>query len=252
MACPLRELLQSGRIVSYSRFMPRSAFLWRYWRSSRLVFSLVQRCQGWCGSKKDTRIDKRRGRMRTARRAGLVSDDHYADGETYWRRAPSVTACTHHGRSIRARPHQRFIGILPPQPLGDLLWRPIVIQFGGDHTRQLRIRRQLAHFRAPRPAERDSVGGQRPVDIAATVAADLPRYRRRRSIDAPGDRACRQARRDPACDLLPLDHGQMIGPPPSRNRRNPTAVAGLDAVAEIMAGPRGRVAQVGWGPGTSR
>jgi hypothetical protein len=27
--------------------LPRSAFLCRYWRSSRLVFSLVPRCQGW-------------------------------------------------------------------------------------------------------------------------------------------------------------------------------------------------------------
>ena len=39
--------------------------------------------------------------------------------------------------------------MLPPQPLGDLLWRPIVIKFGGDQARQLRIRGQLAYFRTP-------------------------------------------------------------------------------------------------------
>ena len=42
--------------------------------------------------------------MRTACRAVAVSDDHCADGETCWHRMPSVTACTHHGRWIRARP----------------------------------------------------------------------------------------------------------------------------------------------------
>ena len=29
-------------------------------------------------------------------------------------------------------PHARGTGMLPPQPLGDLLWRPIVIKFGGQ------------------------------------------------------------------------------------------------------------------------
>jgi hypothetical protein len=49
--------------------------------------------------------------------------------------------------------------MLPPQPLGDLLWRPVVVKFGGDQARQLRIRGQLAYFRTPRPLERSSVGG---------------------------------------------------------------------------------------------
>ena len=42
-------------------------------------------------------------------------------------------------------------GMLPPQPLGDLLWRPMVIKFGGDQARQLRIGGHLAHFRTARP-----------------------------------------------------------------------------------------------------
>src|ERR1700744_281446 len=136
-----------------------------------------------------------RDRMRTACRVVAVSGDHCADGETCWCRTPSVTACTHPGRSFVRDAHRRIARILPPQPLGDLLWRPIVIQFGGDHTRQLRIRRQLAHFRAPRPVEPGSVGNQCPGGLAAPVAADLSRYRRRRPIEATGDRACRQARK---------------------------------------------------------
>jgi hypothetical protein len=47
----------------------------------------------------------------------------------------------------------------PPQPLGDLLWRPILTQLGGHDTRQLRIRGQLAHLRAPRPLKRTSICG---------------------------------------------------------------------------------------------
>ena len=39
----------------------RSAFLCRYWRSSRFVFSLVPRCHGWCGSQKNTGSRQRRG-----------------------------------------------------------------------------------------------------------------------------------------------------------------------------------------------
>ncbi len=35
----------------------RSAFLCKYWRRSRFVFSFVPRCQGWCGSQKNTGID---------------------------------------------------------------------------------------------------------------------------------------------------------------------------------------------------
>jgi hypothetical protein len=63
--------------------------------------------------------------------------------------------------------------LLPAQPLGDLLWRPIVIKFGGDQARQLRIHGQLAHFRTPRPLERSSIGSQRPARVAATIANDL-------------------------------------------------------------------------------
>jgi hypothetical protein len=58
-------------------------------------------------------------------------------------------------------PHRRGTGMLPPQPLGDLLRRPVVVKFGGDHTRQLRIGGQLAHFRTPRPLGRSSIGSQR-------------------------------------------------------------------------------------------
>jgi hypothetical protein len=45
-----------------------------------------------------------RGRTRTACPAVAVSNDHCADGETCWRQTPYVTAYTHHGRWIRARP----------------------------------------------------------------------------------------------------------------------------------------------------
>jgi hypothetical protein len=41
------------------------------------------------------------------------------------------------------------------------------------------------------------VGSQFPVSIAATVAVDLSRYRRRQSIDAPGDRASPENRSSP-------------------------------------------------------
>ena len=68
---------------------------------------------------------------------------------------------------------------------------------GGDHTTQLRVRAKLAHLRAPRPLERSSIGAQRPVRVAPTVAGNLARHRRRGPLDAPRDRAGRQAGRDP-------------------------------------------------------
>ena len=62
----------------------RSAFLCRYWRSSRFVFSLVPRCHGWCGSQKNTGSDsaaviaewpsRRRG-PRSTTAAGLPAAD---------------------------------------------------------------------------------------------------------------------------------------------------------------------------------
>jgi len=55
----------------------------------------------------------------------------------------------------------RGTGMLPPQPLRDLLWRPIVIRFGIDQALQHRIRGQPAHFRTPRPPERSRIGSQR-------------------------------------------------------------------------------------------
>ncbi len=57
---------------------------------------------------------------------------------------------------------------------------------------------QLARFRAPGPLERGRVGDQCPVPTAATIAGNLPRYRRRRSINALSDRPPRQPSRDPA------------------------------------------------------
>ena len=71
-------------------------------------------------------------------------------------------------------PHVSVTRMLPPQPLGDLLWRLIVIKFGGDQARQPPIRGQLAHLRTPRPPERSSIGSQRPIRVATTIADDLP------------------------------------------------------------------------------
>ncbi|MDQ1460446.1 MAG: hypothetical protein QOE94_3856, partial [Mycobacterium sp.] len=50
---------------------PRSAFLCRYWRSSRLVFSLVPRCQGWLLSGMVRVAEEHRHRQRRANR-GVV------------------------------------------------------------------------------------------------------------------------------------------------------------------------------------
>ena len=71
-------------------------------------------------------------------------------------------------------PHLRVAGTLALQPPGDLLWRPTVIKFVSDESRQLHIRRQLAHFRTPRQVERSSIGSERPVRVAATIADNLP------------------------------------------------------------------------------
>ena len=45
-----------------------------------------------------------RDRMSTSCRVAVESNACFADGGTCWRRTLSATACTHHGRSIRARP----------------------------------------------------------------------------------------------------------------------------------------------------
>jgi hypothetical protein len=115
----------------------------------------------------------------------------------------------------------RGTGMLPPQPLGDLLWRPIVIKFGGDQARQLRIGGQLAYFRTPRPLGRSSIGSLRPVRVAATIADDLPSHRRR-PVDPTSDRSRRQACRDPTRHFFTLDQGHMTGPALPPNRRDPT------------------------------
>jgi hypothetical protein len=48
--------------------------------------------------------------------------------------------------------------MLPPQPLRDLLWRPIVIELGRDQPRQLGIASELAHLQTARPVECRSIG----------------------------------------------------------------------------------------------
>jgi hypothetical protein len=77
-------------------------------------------------------------------------------------------------------------------------------------------RLNFTHPARTRPRRRPA-----PVHLAATVAGDLPRYRRRRSIDAPGNRPSGEVGRDSTRDLLTLDQGQMIGPARPKHRRDP-------------------------------
>ena len=115
--------------------------------------------------------------------------------------------------------------MLSPQPLRDLLWRPIVIELGRDQPRQLGIASQLAHLQTARPVECRSIGRQRAARITATVASDLPGHPRRGPANTTGDRPRRQARCGPPGNLFTLNQGQMIGPTSPRNRRHPTRLA---------------------------
>jgi len=72
------------------------------------------------------------------------------------------------------------------------------LQLVSDHIPQPNVGGELAWFRAARPLERGRIGDHCPVRIAATIAGNLSRYRRRRPVNAPGDRSCGQAGSDPA------------------------------------------------------
>ena len=152
---------------------------------------------------------------------GRQSGGHSANGETCWRRIHSATACTHRGRSTRAR---------PASPRHRDTRAAATGRFAAVTNRHPAWRRPRPATRRSRPVCSVSGAGPArtrprrppvPVRVAATVASDLPRYRRRRSVDAPGDRSCGEAGRDPTRDLLTLGQGQMIGPALPRDRRDP-------------------------------
>ena len=140
-----------------------------------------------------------RVRANASCRAAAGSDDRCADGGTWWRQTLSATAYTDHGRSIHERSASPRLRQTPVAATG----RSVAVTNRRPVSRPTTPRScvlvaELARFRAPRPLERGHVGDHCPVPIAATIAGDLPRYRRGRSANAPGDRPRRQASGDPA------------------------------------------------------
>ena len=109
---------------------------------------------------------------------------------------------------------------------------------GGVHiVAQLRVGGKLCGLRSPATPVGVPLRGRCPIRQRAAaspgVAAQLPRDRRRRSPDPPGDLAHPQLLGAQQSDLLPLSERQVTPrqqgnsdngiPPPSRNHRTPTA-----------------------------
>src|SRR6266496_3732989 len=124
-------------------------------------------------------------------------------------------------------PHSLVLGVVRPQPTGDLLGRPVGGQLRGHERRQGRLTRELAVLRSPAtlPGSPLCLGGT--VAASAAVAVELARDRRRRSSEPGRDRPRRSAGGDAARDLLPL--GQCQGKPaaPPLGRRQTATLPDL-------------------------
>src|SRR5882724_7658852 len=112
------------------------------------------------------------------------------------------------------------LGILGFQPTGNLFRRPVQNQFTRNHLLQLPMDRKKAPLGAQGRLPGFAVGLVGSIHRTATMTCDFPAYRRRRSVQAFGNRPYRRARNDPSRDLLALTQREREerAPPDRRNK----------------------------------
>ncbi len=104
--------------------------------------------------------------------------------------------------------HALIVGIVGPQPPGNLLGRPVQNQFTRNDVTQLSVHRKETAFRSQRRVPSLLVRIMSTIGRAATMASDLPAHRRRSSMEATGDLTNRRTGSDPSRDIFSLSESE--------------------------------------------
>src|ERR1700689_1884082 len=134
--------------------------------------------------------------------------------------APGLNEQTAIDRLVR-HPERLVLGVVEPQPPGDLLRRPVALQKPRDDSPQLRVCGQLTRLGPQRPMPGLSIRGRRAVAASTTVASNLPADRGGSPTHAAGNNPQRASVHQPSGNLLPLD--QRPGQPGASSRWRPNA-----------------------------
>src|SRR6266481_823257 len=114
------------------------------------------------------------------------------------------------------------LGILGFQPSGNLLRRPVQIQFTRNDLLQLHMDRKKTAFGPQGRLPGFAVGLVGSIHTTATMTCDFPAHGRHCSVQAFGNRPYRRTRNDPSRDLLALTQREREERAPPDRRNKPT------------------------------
>src|ERR1700730_2982477 len=90
-----------------------------------------------------------------------------------FKHAPGLNEQTAIDRLVR-HPERLVLGVVEPEPPGDLLRRPVALQKPRDHSPQLRVCGQLTRLGSQCPTPGLSIRGRSAIAAQTTVAGNLP------------------------------------------------------------------------------